>query len=120
MKTMAFTTAALATLVLAAAADADVRDRGCRLIKGGFGVRAGTPCLIPMGMPGFSTEIIKPPHHGTAVVHANGSVYYSPEPGFTGRDDMGVRHLHWGAAHPHSYDDFLGAGSTLPIFMNVF
>jgi hypothetical protein len=121
MKTMVTFSMALATLVLATAADADVRDRGCRLIARGFLVRPGTPCLIPMGIPGYATKIIEPPHHGVAVVRADGSIYYSPKPGFTGIDNsMRVRHLHWGAAHPSSYDDFLGAGSTLRIFINVF
>jgi hypothetical protein len=33
----------------------------------------------------YSTEIIERPHNGTAVVRANGSIYYSPKPGFAGR-----------------------------------
>jgi hypothetical protein len=68
-----------------------------------------------------STEIIERPHNGTAVLRTDGSIYYSPKPDVTGIDNsMRVRHLHWGAAHPSSYDDFLGAGSTLPLFIKVF
>jgi hypothetical protein len=55
-------------------------------------VRAGTPCLIFIPRPTHNLEITKPPHEGTAVLRANGrSIYYSPKPGFTGRDFVGVR-----------------------------
>jgi hypothetical protein len=37
------------------------------------------------------TEIIERPHNGTAVLRADGSIYYSPKPGFTGRDSIRVR-----------------------------
>jgi hypothetical protein len=95
MKTVvAFTMAALATLVLATAADADVQDRQCQRGRG-IGVRAETPCVIrplsywvPWARP---VEIIERPHNGTAVLRADGSIYYSPKPGFTGRDSIRVR-----------------------------
>jgi hypothetical protein len=80
--------------------------------RNGIGVRAGTPCLIPMGP--YHTEIIEPPHNGTAVVRADGIIYYSPKPGFIGRDRMRVRRTL--PLHP----DFLGAGSTLAVSINVF
>jgi hypothetical protein len=98
MKTVVGFTTALTTLVLATAADADVQDRRCKESGvgkpwGAISVRAGTPCLILpwYGWRGHSTEIIEPPHNGTALVRADGSIYYSPKPGFTGRDRMRVR-----------------------------
>jgi hypothetical protein len=87
MKTIAAFTMALVTLVLAAAADADAEDRRCKLGKNGIGVRAGTPCVFGKSY----LEIIEPPHNGTAVLRADGSIYYSPKPGFTGRDGLRVR-----------------------------
>jgi hypothetical protein len=82
--------AALATLVLATAAHADVEDRQCQMGRGGGWVRAGTPCVIHG--PGYCcTEIIDPPHNGTAVPRADGSIYYSPKPDFTGGDHIAVR-----------------------------
>jgi hypothetical protein len=112
MKTIAvFTTATLATVVLATAADADVQGPRCGIVgkSGTISVRAGTPCVFgtgpslrwnraarPQGLASWkgmmlhSTEIIEPPHEGTAVLRADGRVYYSPKPGFTGRDGMRV------------------------------
>jgi hypothetical protein len=114
MKTIAFTMA-LATLVLATAADADAQDRRCKGPGRGWGtisVSAGTPCVFGMGgqsaltyaafiqsvrslgMMLYSTEIIERPHNGTAVFQAGsygGTIYYSPKPGFTGRDSIRVR-----------------------------
>jgi hypothetical protein len=43
------------------------------------------------GMVLYSAEIVEPPHNGTAVLRADGSIIYSPKPGFTGRDFIGVR-----------------------------
>jgi hypothetical protein len=102
MKTMVAFTMALATLVLATAADADAQDRQCQSLGrgGGISVRAGMPCvfrrlfLYPTQRP---SEIIEPPHNGTAVLRADGSIYYSPKPGFTGRDAMRVQ-LTYGSA----------------------
>jgi hypothetical protein len=74
MKTTLAFAMALATLVLATAADAGCYSRGQITA-----VRAGTPCEFV----GF--------HNGTAVVRADGSIYYSPKPGFTGQDPMKVR-----------------------------
>jgi hypothetical protein len=92
MKTMAAFTMALATLVLATAADANVQDRRCyQRVSSLISVRAGTPCaFVPLRWGGFLhlTGIIEPPHNGTAVLRADGSVFYSPKPGFTGRDGM--------------------------------
>jgi hypothetical protein len=87
MKTMLAFTMALATLVLVTAADA--QDRQCQMGRNGIGVRAGTPCVIGPLRRFHPTEIIKPPHNGTAVLRADGSIYYSPKPGFTGRDGIG-------------------------------
>jgi hypothetical protein len=95
MKTMvAFTMAALTTLVLATAADADVQDRRCHAARTCVLGRVAPGKFFDPGMPrgiGFmlgSTEIIERPHSGTAVVRADGSIYYSPKPGFTGRDSV--------------------------------
>jgi hypothetical protein len=89
MKTIAAFTMALTTLVLASTADATVQDRRCQWGKG-IGIRAGTPCLISPPFPGYATEIIKPPRNGTALLRADGSIIYSPKPGFIGRDGMRV------------------------------
>jgi hypothetical protein len=83
MKTIAALAMALGTLVLATAADAGCYSRGQITA-----VRAGTPCVF-MGF--HHAEIIKPPQNGTAVLRADGSIYYSPKPGFTGQDPMKVR-----------------------------
>jgi hypothetical protein len=79
---------------------------------GGLWVRAGTPCLMPMGP--YHTEIIEPPHNGTAVVRADGIISYSPKRGFIGRDRMRVRRTL--PLHP----DFLEAGSTFAVSIHVF
>jgi hypothetical protein len=72
-------------------------------IRGGFvWVRAGTPCVTGLGRP---TEIIEPPHNGTAVVRADGSIYYSPRPGFTGGDSMRVRLTNWLCQNPKQLQD---------------
>jgi hypothetical protein len=98
MKTIVGFTMALTTLVLATAADANVEGERCKLGKNGIGVRAGTPCLITMGF--HPTEIIERPRNGTAVLRADGSIIYSPKPGFTGRDGIwvgsGDKEASWG------------------------
>jgi hypothetical protein len=58
--------------------------------QGGQLCRAGTPCVI-LPVFGSQSEIIEPPHNGTAVLRSDGSIYYSPKPGFTGRDSIWVR-----------------------------
>jgi hypothetical protein len=89
MKTMVAFTMALTTLVLATAADAGVQGQRCGGGRYGVWVRAGTPCVIE----NYSREmeIIEPPHNGTVVLRTDGSIYYSPKPGFTGRDHIRVR-----------------------------
>jgi hypothetical protein len=87
MKTIVGFTMALATLILATAADADALGQRCQGGRNGVSVRAGTPCVFGKSY----LEIIEPPHNGTAVLRADGSIYYSPKPGFTGRDGMRVR-----------------------------
>jgi hypothetical protein len=94
MKTMAGFTMALATLVFATAADADVY--GCSGGRAGenkiIGVRAGTPCkFIPSGLI-ISPAIIERPHNVAAVLRADGGIYFYPKPGFTGKDSMTVRY----------------------------
>jgi hypothetical protein len=91
MKTIAAFTMALATLVLASAADADAQDRQCQRGRNGIGVRAGTPCVFRPSWFGWDhpTEIIV--KNGTAVVRADGSIYCSPKPGFTGTEYVRVR-----------------------------
>jgi hypothetical protein len=100
MKTVVGFTMALGTLVVATAADADVRERQCEVRVSLISVRAGTPCIFrPLDRTSFrggaltlySTEITEPPHEGTAVLRADGSIHYSPKPGFTGRDSMTVQ-----------------------------
>jgi hypothetical protein len=112
MKTIAAFSMALTALVLANTADADVQGLRCGIAgkNGTISVRAGTPCVFgtgpslrwnraarPQGLASWkgmmlhSTEIIEPPHEGTAVVRADGRIYYSPKPGFTGRDFMRVQ-----------------------------
>jgi hypothetical protein len=107
MKNMVgFTVGALVTLLLATAADADVQDRVCPAPKFGFrwgqhsqgvfGVRAGTPCRLVLFMRNYATissaQIIERPHDVTAVPRADGNIYISPKPGFTGKDSMTVRY----------------------------
>jgi hypothetical protein len=102
MKTMVAFSMALATLVLATAADANVQGERCLHRGYAISVRAGTPCVFgPLlrsrsrGLYSWGglhpTEIIERPHNGTAVLRADGSVYYSPKPGFSGRDGLRVR-----------------------------
>jgi hypothetical protein len=55
----------------------------------GMVVRAGMPCVFLPNWRGYA--IIEPPHNGTAVLRADGSIYYSPKPGFTGRDSVRAR-----------------------------
>jgi hypothetical protein len=98
MKTRVAFTMVLATLVLATTADADAQDRPCQGGKNGIGVRAGTPCVFRAlylygAIPARPTEIIERPHNGTAVLRADGRIYYSPRPGFTGRDSMKVSYV---------------------------
>jgi hypothetical protein len=101
-------------------------------------VRAGTPCVFKpytVGMsrhsenyppasierPGpvvqsrgywlYSLEIIEPPHNGTAVLRADGSIYYSPKPGFTGRDSVRVQRTgcnYSGTWHMDPFHDWCG------------
>jgi hypothetical protein len=57
--------------------------------------RAGAPCVFRFlwftySIPARPAEIIERPHNGTAVLRADGSIYYSPNPGFTGRDSVKV------------------------------
>jgi hypothetical protein len=101
MKTMVAFSMALATLVLATGADANVQDQRCLRSDrhGGHGevyVRAGTPCTFRGVNPGgiamiLATEIIEPPHNGTAVARADGGIIFYPKAGFTGRDSVRAR-----------------------------
>jgi hypothetical protein len=120
MKTIAAFTMALATLVLATAADADVQDRRCKggmaRYRGLISVRAGTPCLIlPVYGMGHFTEIVEPPHEGTAVLRADGSIYYSPKPGFTGTDRLRVRRTNCDLRY--SGYPYCGFGAAYVIFV---
>jgi hypothetical protein len=111
MKTIVgFALGALATLVLATAADADVQDRVCpaprysiywgQHSQGVFGVRAGTPCRVVLFTGAYfrdinriySAQIIEAPHNVRAVPRADGNIYIWPKPGFTGKDSMTVRY----------------------------
>jgi hypothetical protein len=96
MKTVVAFTMALATVVSATAADADGQGQRCGVRVSLISARAGTPCvfgsfgpsalgpaafrqgLAPWkGMMLHSTEIVEPPHEGTAVVRPDGRIYYS-------------------------------------------
>jgi hypothetical protein len=91
MKTMVAFAMALITLVLATTGDADAQNRPCLYGRSStiLSVRAGTPCWFLKA--GRTTEIIERPHEGTAVIRGDGRIYYSPRPGFSGRDRMRVR-----------------------------
>jgi hypothetical protein len=55
-------------------------------------VRGGAPVPALTGVMLYSsTEIIERSHNGTAVLRADGSIYYSAKPGFTGRDYLRVQ-----------------------------
>jgi hypothetical protein len=103
------TLAVSASVTPANARGANVSAPYCRL-GAMVSVRAGTPCVfgtgldlrwsfaasnqgvtVWKGMVLYSAEIIEPPHNGTAVLRADGRIYYSPKPGFTGRDFMRVQ-----------------------------
>jgi hypothetical protein len=61
---------------------------------GAFVCRAGTPCPLfnSAWVKTYSAkEIIEPPHNGTTTLRADGSIYYSPKPGFIGGDFMRVQ-----------------------------
>jgi hypothetical protein len=144
MKTVMGFTMALATLVLATAADADVQGQRCQMrgkIPGIISVRAGTPCVFGpfgpsalspaafsiqgvspwKGMMLHSTEIVEPPHEGTAVLRTDGSIYYSPKPGFTGRDSVRVQRTacnYSGTWHADPSHDWCGhLARTISIFV---
>jgi hypothetical protein len=118
MKTVVgFTMAALATLVLATAADADAQNRRCDARGPLISVRAGATCVFspPIirggGYSYHSTEIIETPHEGTAVLRTDGRIYYSPRPGFTGRDSMKVQRAacnYSGTWHINPFHDWCG------------
>jgi hypothetical protein len=103
------TLAGSASVTPANARGASVSAPYCRL-GAMVSVRARTPCVFGTGpdlrwsfaasyqnvtgwkgMVLYSAEIIEPPHNGTAVLGADGRIYYSPRPGFTGRDFMRVQ-----------------------------
>ena len=103
---VSFTMGALATLILAATAYADVQDRVCPAPKfrfrwgqhsqGVFGVRAETPCRVVLFMGGYATissaQVTEPPHNVRAVARTDGNIYIYPKSGFTGKDSMTVRY----------------------------
>jgi hypothetical protein len=103
------TPAVSASLTRANARGVNVSAPYCRL-GAMISVRAGTPCVfgtgpdlrwsfaasyqnvtVWKGMVLYSAEIIELPHDGTAVLRADGRIYYSPRPGFTGRDAVRVQ-----------------------------
>jgi Bacterial Ig domain len=98
-----FTIGALATLVLATAANA--QEPRCRAkyrfiwgqhSEGWFAAPTGSPCRVNLRMGGVSTissaQIIERPHSGTAVTGADGTIRFQPNSGFTGKDSMTVRY----------------------------
>jgi hypothetical protein len=101
-----FVNAALATLVLATAADAQERPCSARWriswehhMEGRFAARAGSACRVRYTVGTFSNvttissaEIIERPRNGAAVTGNDGSIRYQPKPGFTGKDSMTVRY----------------------------
>jgi hypothetical protein len=68
----------------------------------GFTVQAGTPCVFRPGWYGLHvTGIIERPRSGTAVLRADGSIYYSPKPGFTGLDIIRLRQTDCDVRYPY-------------------
>jgi hypothetical protein len=86
MKTMVAFTMVLGTLVLATAADA-----ACTGAVWAGKSRILYVCSGKSGLYDKVLAIVGRPHNGTAVLRADGSIYYSPRPGFTGQDPMTVR-----------------------------
>jgi hypothetical protein len=98
--------AALATLVLATAADAQEPRCTARWriswehhYQGWFAARAGSACRLRYTVGTFSNvttisspQIIEQPRNGAAVTGNDGSIRYQPKPGFTGKDSMTVRY----------------------------
>jgi hypothetical protein len=69
------------------------------------------PAVQSRGYWLYSTEITEPPHEGTAALRADGSIYYSPKPGFTGRDSVRVRRAacnYSGTWHMDPFHDWCG------------
>jgi hypothetical protein len=98
-----FAIGALATLILATAADA--QEPPCKAKfgfrwgqhrEGFFAARAGSPCRVTLRMLGRSTissaEIIERPHSGTALPGVDGTIRFQPNAGFAGKDTMTVRY----------------------------
>jgi hypothetical protein len=75
-------------------------------------IRAGTPCRFWIGRYFSETsEISERPHNGTAVLCSDGSIYYSPKPGFTGRDSVRVQRAacnYSGTWHADPFHDWCG------------
>jgi hypothetical protein len=106
MKTRVGLIMALATLVLATAADAQERPCTARWriswehhFQGWFAARAGSACRVRYTVGTFSNittisspQIIEQPRNGAAVTGNDGSIRYQPKPGFTGKDSMTVRY----------------------------
>jgi hypothetical protein len=86
MKTVVGLTMALATLVLATAADA-----ACLAAAWAGKPSILHPCAGKRGAYVKVLAIIERPHNGTAVLRPDGRIYYSPKPGFTGQDPMTLR-----------------------------
>ncbi len=94
---------ALATFVLAAAADA--QEPRCRAkyrfiwgqhSEGWFAAPAGSACRVNLRMGGLSTissaQITERPRNGTAVTGNDGTIRFQPKSGFTGNDSITVRY----------------------------
>jgi hypothetical protein len=86
MKTMVAFTMVLGTLVLATAADA-----ACSGAVWAGKSRILYVCSGKSGLYDKVLAIVERPQNGTAVIRADGSIYYSPRHGFTGRDTMRVQ-----------------------------
>jgi hypothetical protein len=128
MKTMGgFTIGALATLVLAAAVDA--QEQRCRAqwriswehhFQGWFAAPAGSACRVLYILDTnsavtmiSSAQIVESPRNGAAETGNDGSVRYEPKPGFTGKDSMTVRYT-------GSRNDAVPVEGTVTFSIDVF
>jgi hypothetical protein len=128
MKTMGgFTIGALATLVLAAAVDA--QEQRCRAqwriswehhFQGWFAAPAGSACRVLYILDTnsavttiSSAQIVEGPRNGAAETGNDGSIRYEPKPGFTGKDSMTVRYT-------GSRNDAVPVEGTVTFSIDVF
>jgi hypothetical protein len=122
-----FTNAALVTLVLVTAANA--QEPRCRAqwriswehhFQGWFAAPAGSACRVLYILDTnsavttiSSAQIVEGPRNGAAVTGDDGSIRYEPKPGFAGKDSMTVRYT-------GSRDDTVKLEGTVTFSIDVF